>query len=526
MELWNRTVGPILDRAEQVIDDLTGGLMSALADAITQLKNALVNLAEAEIFTAGDVMQWFSLKMRQGFDEQAYLWSDMLHYRRTSIFPARLFDKARRLLASDGSVDNEHGEQLLAYTLGWVCHVGADVVAHSFVNEQCGGPFRTHWQRHHLLENHIDAWNYECTRSGLLPRDDFVAYQDSYPDLANSALYFAVQIPQDIDSLATYEEKKGKLRQDLPKGHSRNEEREREDLLDADGALPLWLAETISQVLVEVYAHPDEGGDASLQDHVQEGDVPHPQNLGGLEFQESIRGSTSLIDKWIEKLGVVDKVLKPIDDVRKEIAPDPPEDMKIPAGFPLPWELQASYRFMLSWFKRSYLPVLDMDRPEPPTAYALSLSEIAESFGPPDFSGVDPNDDPLSQGCEVVAALLDFVWKSLTGAADFLYDLVKSISSHATMPARDILYRALTLPLWESAESMRMVLCHLSFVQPQALQLYENGNMRRPNEIDETLITLGHSVNSAFLAALAANKDTLGNLDADPDLAKDGVRQT
>jgi hypothetical protein len=60
----------------------------------------------------------------------------------------------------------------------------------------CGGPFRTHWQRHHLIENHVDAWNYQCTGNGILPKDDFVGWQESYPSIADAALYFAVQIPR------------------------------------------------------------------------------------------------------------------------------------------------------------------------------------------------------------------------------------------------------------------------------------------------------------------------------------------
>ena len=30
----------------------------------------------------------------------------------------------------------------LAFALGYMTHVGTDTVAHSFVNAQCGGPFR------------------------------------------------------------------------------------------------------------------------------------------------------------------------------------------------------------------------------------------------------------------------------------------------------------------------------------------------------------------------------------------------
>jgi hypothetical protein len=46
---------------------------------------------------------------------------------------------------------------LRAYSLGYMTHLATDTTAHSFVNSICGSPFRTHWQRHHLVENHIDT---------------------------------------------------------------------------------------------------------------------------------------------------------------------------------------------------------------------------------------------------------------------------------------------------------------------------------------------------------------------------------
>lgn len=90
LKVWHVTIGPIMDLAGHAIDDLSGGLSSTLGDAITQLKNGLIALAEEELLTQTDIFQWFSLNMRKGVDEQAFLWSDMLHYRRTSSVPAKL----------------------------------------------------------------------------------------------------------------------------------------------------------------------------------------------------------------------------------------------------------------------------------------------------------------------------------------------------------------------------------------------------------------------------------------------------
>jgi hypothetical protein len=520
LKWWNDTIGPIIEKAGQVIDDLTGGLMSQLADALTELKNGLIALAEEEIFEQGDIFGWFSLKMRKGFDEQAFLWSDMTHYRRTSVIPAQFISRARDMLKSTDPLTIEHGEQLLAFALGWICHNGTDIIEHSFVNEQCGGPFRTHWQRHHLIENHIDAWNYQCTKDGTLPADDFVGWQKSYPSLPDSALYFALQIPQDIDDPKTTN-KQGDLRKPLPEGTDSVTQEKRKELLDTDGALPMWLAETIVEVFIAIYADPSEGGDAKIQGPLNEGSVPHPRNLQGQQFQKDLYAGTAVIGKWLEIIGVNNAEMA-LNDLREAIAPKP-SIANIPVGFPFPWEVQATYRFMLSWFKRQYLNTMDIDRPEPPTVFTPPSSDY--TWGPPDMSGVNPSDDPVSQTCEALAAILDWVFKSLDQAAQFLYDIVKTIASAATWPARDVIYKAVILPLWEATENIRMVLVHMGYMMPQSEQRYDDtGDLRRPNEIDSTLITLGHTVDSAFASALASAIDVLGNLDNDPNLTNQGVR--
>lgn len=76
---------------------------------------------------------------------------------------------------------------------------------------------------------------------------------------------------------------------------------------------------------------------------------------------------------------------------------------------------------MLTWFKPVYWAVLDIDRPEPPATHTPLLAEIVgKAFGPPDLSGVQEAVDPISQSCEAVAAVLTFLWKSLTGLSGIL----------------------------------------------------------------------------------------------------------
>ncbi|KAF5701956.1 hypothetical protein FMUND_13675 [Fusarium mundagurra] len=522
IKIWNETIGPIVDKAGEVIDDLMGKMLSSLGDALSQLANDVVALTAEEALSGVDLFNFFSLKMREGYDEQAFLWSDMAHYRRTSAIPERFVCHARQMLKSESSLEQEHGQQLLAFAMGWICHVGTDTIAHSFANEQCGGPFRTHWQRHHLLENMIDGWMYEGTKKGgILPADDFIGWKDTYDSLAESALYFAVQIPQDIDLLKP-EEKQGDLRQTLPKDDDNASQDKRDELLDTDGALPPWLAETIVNVLIEVFADPNEGGDEDVQGRLKDGTLSHPRNLGGQAFHDSLKNTTQRIERWLQVLGI-DNPMISLEELRKVIAPDPVNIKNVPEGFPMPWQMMATYRFMLSWLKRSYVSSFAIDKPPPPEIFTVPASDLG--LQPPDFSGVDPNDDPVSQTCETVAALLDWLFKTLKKAAQLCYDLAKMAASAATMPARAAIYYGLTLPMWEAAENMRMVLVHLGYLMPQSEKRDGDGNLVRPNEIDPVLITLGHTVDNAFKKALEDAMDPFGNLDKDEDLIDDPPRR-
>jgi hypothetical protein len=127
----------------------------------------------------------------------------MFHYRNTFHFPkvlwqlanADLADAQNKLaaLTAGGRVpaDDElmaaeklvaDAETELAFALGWMTHCGTDVTGHPFTNAKCGGPFRLHWQRHHLVENHFDAAAYNVAHMG-----DTV-----FEELGTSALHFRI----------------------------------------------------------------------------------------------------------------------------------------------------------------------------------------------------------------------------------------------------------------------------------------------------------------------------------------------
>lgn len=75
--------------------------------------------------------------------------------------------------------DRYDAESLLAFAVGWLTHCETDVTGHPFTNAKSGGPFRDHWQRHHLVELHIDSLNYSANHTGPY-----------YGDIGESAVHF------------------------------------------------------------------------------------------------------------------------------------------------------------------------------------------------------------------------------------------------------------------------------------------------------------------------------------------------
>jgi len=93
-----------------------------------------------------------------------------------------------------------------------------------------------------------------------------------------------------------------------------------------------------------------------------------------------------------------------------------------------------------------------------PTVFTPPASDY--NFGPPDFSGVNSSDDPLSQVCEAVAALLDWLFKSAGQVANLINDLLATVASAATWPAREAIYDGSSCRRGMS-ESIRLVLVHM-----------------------------------------------------------------
>lgn len=486
VEGWNKTIGPIVSSVDDLTDALTGGVLSEFKVVIEQLKLALIAIGEQEILTFKDIFTMFNTCIQKGFDEQSFLWSDMTHYRRPSALCRALVRQSQRLAEEDSADSHTRSRQFLAFALGYITHVGTDVIAHSFVNEQCGGPFRNHPQRHHLIENHIDAWNYSQSHSGkLIPADPWGA-TDSYPELSMSALWFAVQLtPGDA------EQPMGVQRPEpLPEDPA-----ERKKALDVDGDMPGWMADSIILALIDTFI-----------------DHPHPQIFGGDGFQAKI-DQGKLADVIFKVTG--NGMTKPFSELLDGIAPAP--GFKVPQGFPLPWQMQAIYKIMITFYKFSYSGTWELQKPRKPDFIITPpASDIENLLQPPDFSGIDGS-NPALDVCTAIVALVEWAIKELEAAIKLATDLIKMLASPGSYLIRLGLYE-LSMMVWDVVMKTHEVLAHTGFFIPHGEQRYGDGELRLPDEIDLPLITLGGTVDSAFRAALEAAIDPLGNLDKDPSV--------
>jgi hypothetical protein len=505
IQAWDATIGPVVDAIDAALDDLTGGVISEAGVAISELIAGLEQVAIQELATFADIFSWFSLKMRVGWDEQAFVWSDMLHYRKTNQMARALLEEAQRQFDQNG--DETQFAQFQAFALGWICHLGTDVIDHSFVNEQCGGPFRTHWQRHHLIENHIDAWNYRQGgtvegQRGTLPDDDLAA-TDTYTDVGVSALGFSISLDPDHSIQHNTDNAQQYGWTQTPDGWARpadlpDDAATAKDAIDVDGELPDWLAEGIVRALIATY---HDGG-------------PEPGNLGGSAFQATAAAALSGLEDLLNAAGI--SINEPLDQLVNQLAPTP--DFEVPPGYPLPWEVQVSHRFMVTYYKFAFWSSFNLDKPRRPSVLIWPpASDLTNLASPPDLSGVSSG-DPAEDFCDAVLAIIKWLAQEGEAVGQLVGDIVKALASPGTYPIRWALYQ-LAMWGWDTACTAHEILAHTGFMLPHGPRTYsDNGEQRWTNEIDHGLISLGSSLDGSFLQALMDAIDPFGNLDNDPSL--------
>ena len=225
---YEHYLGPISENEAEQMSCLTGGLSEIVGNITGELASILITVLEDFVVQQKDWWSFFALGLNQGFDEQAFLWSDMLHYRKTGQFGQKIWDRT----------SEDAGE--IAYALGYITHLATDVTSHALVNTIAGGPFRHHWQRHHLVENHMDAYWYRLDPDPSAPRQT-----TGYRQFTESAVYFDIAFKEGGDDPVP--------RPKFPGGETLRDNYIRRRVLDIDSELPDNIAQLLVDTIEEVF---------------------------------------------------------------------------------------------------------------------------------------------------------------------------------------------------------------------------------------------------------------------------------
>ncbi|MEV4757177.1 hypothetical protein AB0J86_18970 [Micromonospora sp. NPDC049559] len=247
LEPWENTLEPIAMNNADTLGALTGGVLDQLGAIAEQGIAFLIAFVEVALVRQYDIFGLLGSGVPEGYDEQTFFWSDMFHYRKTFEFGRHLFTKAQ------ASGNDAH----LAFALGWMSHLATDVTGHAFTNEKCGGPYRLHWQRHKLVENHMDARVVDAERGG----------EPIYNMLNNSALHLWIAFNPDGTSRHDFfDSQPGPTH---ATGDTTLDLLDREKAWDVDSDLPAGLAQFIAGAAREFFADPglDTGPNGATASH-------------------------------------------------------------------------------------------------------------------------------------------------------------------------------------------------------------------------------------------------------------------
>ena len=147
-------IGDLMGEVQRYIDGVESVITDGITDSIHQtfdlVTGALNEGVLALVVGPLGMNFWpiFEAARQQDKPREKWYWADYLHYIKSGDYAHALIDNARKT----------GNKNLLAYSYGYLTHYVTDVVGHPYVNQVVQGPWRVYWQRHHLVENFIDAY--------------------------------------------------------------------------------------------------------------------------------------------------------------------------------------------------------------------------------------------------------------------------------------------------------------------------------------------------------------------------------
>ncbi|HEY8087803.1 MAG TPA: zinc dependent phospholipase C family protein [Polyangiaceae bacterium] len=391
-------MGPILDNASDEVNALTGGMLASLSAISTQAFSVLFDFALVIGSRNYDAFSLLGSGVQNAYDEQTFFWSDMLHYRKTYEFAAHLWQAA----GTD--------QRKQAFALGWMSHLATDVTGHCFVNEKCGGPYRLHWQRHHLVENHMDAKVYDSEFGG----------RSVYQMLSCAALHLWVAFNPDNTSRTTFfATQPGPT---YATGDDTPSALDRKSKWDVDSVMPDFLASFLADALRAVY--PPRSHPLAPTDKGQCAD--HPTIISAI---------TSGSD-----------------------------------GYPTAAQITATYFWLFKYIKFTTTDYFKLLRPTAPPVIPFAPFPSPPGTGESD-PGPGATSDIGHDIMEVLLAIL--AWIAYLGevAAWGAVNLAALATGPLTYPAREALYEYVELPLYNAWMALHWYMAMTGFVYPMPAEI-------------------------------------------------------
>jgi len=397
---WENEMGPVLDGYGDIANALSGGLIDQIGDIANRAAAFIKEALEIVVIRQADLFALLGSGVPAGFDEQTFFWSDMLHYRQTFRIATRLWQRA-------SEADPEWRPRFQAYALGWMAHLGGDVVGHAFVNQKVGGPYRLHWQRHHLVENHMDARVYGSEfGTGSI-----------YNAISCSALHLWLAINPD-----------GSSRQDMfqPQpgptylsGDETPDELDRKSKWDVDPELPEDLAKFLAETLRDVYTK---------------------------DLTKAPTGQVACCPTIISEL-----------------------DERVPIegnGYPEPEDIDLAHYYMFHYIKAITTDYYTMQPPAAPDPIT-----IAPFPSPPGTGASDPGPGASDPGLLesiwdlllAIFAWLAYLVEVIIWALSVLPSLIAGLTTYA---AREVIYELVQLPLYNMWLALHYYLAMTGYVMP------------------------------------------------------------
>ena len=235
-----------------------------------------------------------------GKEEQDWYWFDMLHYRKTGDFTKKLIENA----------EASNNDELKAYAYAYVTHYVADTVGHPFVNTISGSPFRIAAQRHAVIENYMDQYEWNSRyknniRNEMYGSFDFENYiiSDDLAKLISDTMRQTYGSPNAARPLR-YKNNDGFLSKDDIKVAFELQK------------LALEFLGGSEAVLKPVEPRPD--FDEILSDFFNDIDFPAPPTIpNGSNTNESLADLTNKIEEWFQ---AIENWAKWALEVAKELA--------------------------------------------------------------------------------------------------------------------------------------------------------------------------------------------------------------